>query len=112
MLTPTTIESHATATVNGIAVGSGIASDAIPLGVGSNTINILTTAQDGTRMATYTITVTRQGSAEDTNNDGYNENDFNKLQAFLNQPSADTGKTNGEQINPYPLSYNPSDPKK
>ncbi|NMC57575.1 MAG: LPXTG cell wall anchor domain-containing protein [Eubacteriaceae bacterium] len=46
--------------------------------------------------------------AEDVNSDGYNDNDFNKIQMFLNQPSAISGKTNGDCINP--ASYNAADP--
>ncbi|NPV92683.1 MAG: hypothetical protein HPY50_18095 [Firmicutes bacterium] len=38
---------------------------------------------------------------------GYNENDFNKLQAFLNQDSAEAGQTNGQALNP---AYDPDDP--
>lgn len=46
--------------------------------------------------------------AEDANSDGYNDNDFSKLQTFLNQPSSVSGKTNGDCINP--ASYNSADP--
>ena len=38
----------------------------------------------------------------------YDDNDFNKLQAFLNQPSEIPGQTNGQRINI--TSYNPDDP--
>jgi alpha-tubulin suppressor-like RCC1 family protein len=58
-VTPTANESHATITVNGQAVTSGSASQAIPLSVGSNTVTIIVTAQDGTTTDTYTVTVTR-----------------------------------------------------
>ncbi|MEL7569421.1 MAG: InlB B-repeat-containing protein, partial [Eubacteriaceae bacterium] len=37
----------------------------------------------------------------------YNDNDFNKLQTFLNLPSTESGKTNGQIIN---TSYNSNDP--
>lgn len=37
--------------------------------------------------------------AADGNGDGYDDNDFDKLQAFLNQPSAESGQTNGQRIN-------------
>lgn len=46
--------------------------------------------------------------AEDINSDGYDDNDFSKLQTFLNQPSSISGKTNGDCINP--ASYNSADP--
>ncbi|MGO0063287.1 cadherin-like beta sandwich domain-containing protein [Brevibacillus fluminis] len=57
-ITPTVSDSSATVTVNGTAVTSGTASGAINLTVGSNTITIVVTAQDGTTN-TYTIIVTR-----------------------------------------------------
>jgi hypothetical protein len=38
--------------------------------------------------------------AADTNLDGYNDNDFNKVQAFLDQPSDIAGQTNGQCLNP------------
>jgi len=37
----------------------------------------------------------------------YNQNDVDKLKAFLNKPSAEAGKTNGQQVN---ASYNANDP--
>ncbi|MBB3058764.1 cadherin-like beta sandwich domain-containing protein, partial [Mucilaginibacter gotjawali] len=46
-VTPTTADATATVTVNGIPVNSGIASGAIPLSVGPNTITTVSTAQDG-----------------------------------------------------------------
>lgn len=67
-VTPTVAEAHATITVNGAAVASGAASGAISLGVGSNTITTVVTAQDGTTMQTYTVTVTREAPAPVTLN--------------------------------------------
>ena len=58
-VTPTINESHATVTVNGITVTSGAASGNISLNIGSNTINVVVTAQDRTTSKTYSITVTR-----------------------------------------------------
>ncbi|MGE5703678.1 MAG: cadherin-like beta sandwich domain-containing protein, partial [Clostridia bacterium] len=55
-VTPTVAESHATVTVNGTVLTSGSAM--IPLGVGSNPITVVITAQDGSTNI-YTITVTR-----------------------------------------------------
>jgi hypothetical protein len=56
-LTPTTAQAGATITVNGAALVSGSAS--VPVNVGSNTITVLVTAQDGGTTKSYTITVTR-----------------------------------------------------
>lgn len=58
-LTPTTLASAATVTVNGNAVSSGAASTAINLNSGFNTIAILVTAEDGITIKTYTVVVTR-----------------------------------------------------
>ncbi len=63
-VTPTRNESHATiqARVNGgtySSVTSGSASSALALNVGTNPIDVKVTAQDGTTIKTYTITVTR-----------------------------------------------------
>jgi hypothetical protein len=61
-ITPTVNEGHATVTVNGTTVASGQASGAISLNVGSNTITVVATAQDGTTLKTYTIAVTREAT--------------------------------------------------
>jgi len=45
--------------------------------------------------------------AYDYNGVTYNDNDFTKLQTFLNQPSAVAGKTNGQQLN---ADYDQNDP--
>jgi gliding motility-associated-like protein len=58
-LTPTLADATATITVNGTAVANGSASGAVALNVGSNVINVVVTAQDGTPTNTYTVTVTR-----------------------------------------------------
>jgi uncharacterized repeat protein (TIGR02543 family) len=59
-VTPTRTQANATIKVNNVAVTSGVASTAIPLNVGSNTITVLVTAQNGTTTKSYTITVTRE----------------------------------------------------
>ncbi|CAN2226040.1 Listeria/Bacterioides repeat [Candidatus Nanopelagicaceae bacterium] len=59
-VTPTKTQANASIKVNGVAVNSGAASAAIPLSVGSNTITVLVTAQNGTTTKSYTITVTRE----------------------------------------------------
>jgi len=61
-VTPTTDDTQASVTVNGVAVVSGNASAAIPLAVGSNSISIVVTSHDGSSTKTYTIQVTRQSN--------------------------------------------------
>jgi LEA14-like dessication related protein len=62
--TPTVSDGSASVTVNGVAVASGNASGAIALAVGANTITTVVTAQDGSTLKTYTVTVTRAGSGD------------------------------------------------
>jgi len=64
---PTVVDSTATPRVriNGgayVSVGSGIGSDPLALNVGLNTIDVEVTAQDGTTIKTYTISVKRQNN--------------------------------------------------
>ncbi|MEN9490754.1 MAG: hypothetical protein RJA63_1203 [Pseudomonadota bacterium] len=58
-LTPTVADAVATVKVNNLAVASGNPSAAINLAVGSNTVTVEVTAQDGSTR-TYTVVVTRQ----------------------------------------------------
>ena len=59
-VTPTVNESNAAVAVNGAAVDSGTASQAISLTVGQSTdVTVVVTAQDGVTTRTYTIGVTR-----------------------------------------------------
>jgi hypothetical protein len=58
-VTPTTAGANATITVNNVTVASGSPSKAIALSVGSNTITVATTAEDGDTTKTYTLQVTR-----------------------------------------------------
>jgi hypothetical protein len=51
---------NATMTINGVAVGSGVASDSIPLVVGQNIITITVAAEDGIATDSYVIDLTRQ----------------------------------------------------
>ena len=67
-VTPTKADANATiqARVNGgtfAAVTSGNATNSLTLNIGSNTIDVLVTAQDGNTTKTYTITVTRTASS-------------------------------------------------
>ena len=61
-VTPTAADSDATISVNDTAVTSGSPSGTITINVGSNTIEVVVTVEDGTEK-TYTITVNRAGPA-------------------------------------------------
>ena len=65
-LTPTLTDPTASVKVNGVSVTSGSSSTAIPLTVGANQVTVLVTAQDGTTTRTYTVSVTRAASAENS----------------------------------------------
>ncbi|MGD0153955.1 MAG: putative Ig domain-containing protein, partial [Thermacetogeniaceae bacterium] len=65
-VTPTAADTTATVRVNGAPVASGAASGPISLIVGSNTISVVVTAQDGTTIKAYTITATRMGRLQIT----------------------------------------------
>jgi hypothetical protein len=56
-VTPILSDTKASASVNSVSVLSGQASDPINLNVGSNTINVVVTAQDGITTKTYMITI-------------------------------------------------------
>ena len=58
-VTPTAAGVNASITVKGSAVTSGTASASIPLSVGDNPIPIVVTAEDGTTVKTYSVTVKR-----------------------------------------------------
>jgi tRNA threonylcarbamoyladenosine modification (KEOPS) complex Pcc1 subunit len=59
-VTPTVNQTNATVKVNGTTVNSGSASGSINLNVGTNTITVVVTAQDGTTTKTYSAVVTRE----------------------------------------------------
>ncbi|MEO4001766.1 putative Ig domain-containing protein [Mesorhizobium sp. CAU 1732] len=58
-VTPTAADANAAITVNGLPITSGTASQPITLSVGPNPVQIVVTAEDGTTIRTYTVTVTR-----------------------------------------------------
>ena len=61
-LKPVSSDANATIKVNGTVVASGTVTAPIALAVGPNTITTVVTAQNGTTVKTYTLTVTRIGS--------------------------------------------------
>ena len=62
-LTPMATDTNATVTVNGVSVPRGSASGSIALNVGSNTLTVIVTAQDGVTTETYSVGVTRASAA-------------------------------------------------
>jgi hypothetical protein len=62
-VTASVYEPNAKMTVNGSAQASGAASKPIALNVGTNTITIAVTAQDGAALQSYSLTVNRAPSA-------------------------------------------------
>ncbi|HVU26032.1 MAG TPA: cadherin-like beta sandwich domain-containing protein [Opitutus sp.] len=56
-VTPTVADSHATVTVNGVAVTSGAASGAISFGAGHTSISVMVTASNTTTSKLYLITL-------------------------------------------------------
>ena len=65
-VTPTATSAAATVSVNGVAVGNGSNSGAIALAVGSNTVKIVVTAQDGGTSSSTTVVVTRAAASVST----------------------------------------------
>ena len=65
-VTPKLWDSGATVKVNGESMASGSTSEAIDLNVGSNTVTVVVTSQDGMATQTYTVTVTRAADAPAT----------------------------------------------
>jgi len=65
-LTPVSSDANATIQINGTTVASGATTAPIALAVGPNTITAVVTAQDGTTIKTYTLTVTRASGGADS----------------------------------------------
>ncbi|MBI9107528.1 MAG: DUF5011 domain-containing protein [Spirochaetales bacterium] len=63
-LTPTSSDTGAKIIIGGAEVSSGVESAAIILTTGENTIAVVVTAEDGTTIKTYTITVTRRATVD------------------------------------------------
>jgi len=65
-IVPTTNDPNATILINGTtSLASGATSNPLPVSVGSNTITIQVTAQDGVTTQTYTLTLVRAGARND-----------------------------------------------
>ena len=64
-VTATVEDASATISVNGDTITSGSASDSIALDVGSNSISITVTAEDGTTTKAYTVSVVREEASDD-----------------------------------------------
>lgn len=62
VVTPTPEDVGAVIKVNGTEIPSGQTSATVSLNVGANAIPVQVTAPDGSSQATYTVTVTREGS--------------------------------------------------
>ncbi|MEO3998342.1 cadherin-like beta sandwich domain-containing protein [Mesorhizobium sp. CAU 1732] len=58
-LTPTAAHANAAITIAGQSVASGAASQPVPLAIGSNTVSVTVTAQNGSTSLIYTVTATR-----------------------------------------------------
>jgi uncharacterized delta-60 repeat protein len=85
-LTPVVAQPNATVTVNGVPVNSGVASGAIPLNVGANTINTVVTAEDGVTTQTYIVTITRATIAAGDLIAGFSPNVAGTIYALAAQP--------------------------
>ena len=68
--TPTTADANATVRINGTPVASGTRSAPISLAVGTTSVAVSVTAQDGTTVKTYQIAVIRPRRKQDLNSDG------------------------------------------
>jgi hypothetical protein len=64
-VTPTLADINAAVAVNGASVTSGTASGSIGMSVGTNTVTVLVTAQDGVTQKPYTVSVTRNTVLQD-----------------------------------------------
>jgi hypothetical protein len=103
-VTPTVAESHASVTVNGVAVASGSASPDIALNPGSsNIIRATVTAQDRRTRTTYTVTVTRIPVIERIDNE---EASIEVNEPYL-LPETVTAVMNDGTTREYPVTWAP-----
>jgi hypothetical protein len=97
-VTPTKSEANANiqVRVNGgsyASVSSGTASSSLSLNVGSNTIDVRVTAQDGTTIKTYTITITRAAGSAQLNITAFIEGLYVGSNTMIASPFAANGIT-------------------
>ena len=64
-VTPAFVDLSSSIAVNGVACASGSPAGPIALNVGSNTINVVVSAEDGVTQKTYVVSVLRQSHAQD-----------------------------------------------
>jgi hypothetical protein len=105
-LTPTLADGNATVQVNGVTAASGIASGAIALAVGSNSIGTVVTAQDGVTTKTYAVIVTRQTAAQSWQQTWYSST--SNSNAVLTAAAYNTGLTNLEVFAFFGPNQNPA----
>ncbi|ABZ82759.1 multidomain protein with s-layer homology region, hyr domain [Heliomicrobium modesticaldum Ice1] len=89
-VTPVAADANARVQVNGKDVESGRSSEPIALKVGSNTIAIVVTAQDGVTVRTYTVTVNRAAAPSRDRDDDRGSGGTSTLQPQPVQPPAAT----------------------
>lgn len=107
--TPSLNQANASVTINGIAVTNGNSSS-VALNVGTNTITIVVTAEDGITTKTYTIVVTRvSGALLDTDGDGVPDAVELQQGSDPNDPT-DAKDTDGDGVPDYIELQQGSDP--
>lgn len=95
-ITPTVADGNDTVTVNGQAVVSGAASQAIPLGIGNTVIPVVVTDVGGVVSKSYQITVTRPNAAPTDvtlSNSAISENTAGAVVGELAAVDLDPGQT-------------------
>lgn len=83
-VTPTVAQANASVSINGSPIPSGTARS-IALGVGSNVIATIVTAQDGTTIKTYSVSITRRMRPGDLES-GFNPNPNGSVVSMAVQP--------------------------
>lgn len=126
-VTPVFSDANAVLTIGGMSIATGSTSAAILLSVGVNTITLLVTAEDGVTTVTYTVTVTRLDTVDNTApvitltgdnplsmevNTAYFEPGYSAIdteEGDLENAVIVTGSVNTSTVGSYTLYYNVSD---